>query len=196
MAPGHAVPPEGLASTFRGGDICWDIGSLQLPRWDSDLSPAWASQRWLIGLKAPDSGVAPVMYQASRGLWEEVWRGVSSERDSIIAYAWRGTGWDTQDRQVSRWAGGLQIADRLSLAQIQMERGGQGPKDTRLSSRPGRGRREQEGRVCWAPGQRAAGTPWLQPGASTHSGSHGPLQCPLHAPPHFWEGPGNCWSHC
>lgn len=56
---------------------------------DSDPSPSQASQRWLMGLKAPDSGVAPAMFsQASRGPWEEAWRGVSSERDSIIAYAW------------------------------------------------------------------------------------------------------------
>ena len=56
---------------------------------DSDPSPSQAGQRWLMGLKAPDSGVAPAMFsQASRGPWEEVWREVSSERDSIIAYAW------------------------------------------------------------------------------------------------------------
>lgn len=46
-----------------------------------------------MGLKAPDSGVGPPMFsQASRGLWaEEVCRGASSERDSIIVYAWQGT---------------------------------------------------------------------------------------------------------
>ena len=49
-----------------------------------------------MGLKAPDSGVVPAMFsQASRGLWEEVWRGASSERDSIIAYAWWKRGWGT-----------------------------------------------------------------------------------------------------
>lgn len=44
-----------------------------------------------MGLKAPDSDEAPVMFnQASSELWEGTWRGVSSERDSIIAYAWWG----------------------------------------------------------------------------------------------------------
>lgn len=39
-----------------------------------------------MGLKAPDSDEAPVMFnQASSELWEGTWRGVSSERDSIIA---------------------------------------------------------------------------------------------------------------
>lgn len=45
----------------------------------------------MMGLKAPDSDEAPVMFnQASSELWEGTWRGVSSERDSIIAYAWWG----------------------------------------------------------------------------------------------------------
>lgn len=49
-----------------------------------------------MGLKAPDSDAAPAMFnQASSELWEGAWRGASSERDSIIAYAWRGT---TRDR--------------------------------------------------------------------------------------------------
>ena len=60
------------------------------PHLDSDPSPSQAGQRWLMGLKAPDSGVAPAMFsQVSRGPWEEAWRGASSERDSIIAYACR-----------------------------------------------------------------------------------------------------------
>lgn len=46
-----------------------------------------------MGLKAPDSDEAPVMFnQASSELCEGTWRGVSSERDSIIAYAWWGKG--------------------------------------------------------------------------------------------------------
>lgn len=44
-----------------------------------------------MGLKAPDSDEGPVMFnQASSELWEGAWRGVSSERDNIIAYAWGG----------------------------------------------------------------------------------------------------------
>lgn len=60
--------------------------------WTPALGPP-GPQRWLMGLKAPDSDEAPVMFnQASSELWEGAWRGVSSERDSIIAYAWWGKG--------------------------------------------------------------------------------------------------------
>lgn len=60
--------------------------------WTPALGPP-GPQRWLMGLKAPDSDEAPVMFnQASSELCEGTWRGVSSERDSIIAYAWWGKG--------------------------------------------------------------------------------------------------------
>lgn len=48
-----------------------------------------AGQRWFMGFKAPDSGVAPVMFShESRGLCEAARRDASSERVSIMAYAW------------------------------------------------------------------------------------------------------------
>ena len=90
--PGHAAPQGSLLHLPQPGLLLGRRGPT-MPCLDSDPSPSWARQRWLMGLKAPDSGVAPVMFnQASRGLWEEVWRGASSERDSIIAYAWPGRG--------------------------------------------------------------------------------------------------------
>lgn len=65
--------------------------------WTLALGPP-GPQRWLMGLKAPDSEEGPVMFnQASSELWEGAWRGESSARDSIIAYAW-GRGEHTQDR--------------------------------------------------------------------------------------------------
>lgn len=102
LGPGPLRLPEALASIFRSWDFCRDVGGPWWPRLDSDPSPSGGGQRWLMGLKAPDSGVAPAMFnQASRGLWEEVWRGASSERDSIIAYAWRERAGHTRDGQVS-----------------------------------------------------------------------------------------------
>lgn len=94
---------QGRGSPWRGPR------RLLRPRWDScrDVGPEVTSrapapragQRWLMGLKAPASGVGPVMLShASRGLWAEARRGGSSETDNIIAYAWRGKTRDTGGR--------------------------------------------------------------------------------------------------
>lgn len=111
-----------------------------------------------MGLKAPASGVAPPMFiQASRGLWEEACRGVSSDRDSIIAYAWWARG-HTAHRTGGEWLWPLcSPFPGLSLpcSWAQRPTGGGGSEgagqDTRAEEEDGRGRREAEGsagRLC------------------------------------------------
>lgn len=154
-----------------------------------------------MGLKAPDSGVAPVMFnQASRGLWEEVWRGASSERDSIIAYAWPGRGrghTHTQDRQVSHVAEGpadprlapLRPAPTcplagLSLSQIQTLPWG--PEEDDVGGRAGGVRR-------WAPMHEGARVLWSwlpHPGAPAALWGTPLLWLPLCPTPTFVGAPG------
>lgn len=77
-------------------------------------------------MKAPDSEGAPVMFsQAPSELCAVAWRGVSSESDSIIAYAWRGdTGWVRGPRP----QGHLLLAAPCSLTPALDREGHRGPE--------------------------------------------------------------------
>lgn len=80
QSPDNSLRP--LSSIFCSLGFCWDGCSTT---W-APASALWTSQRWLMGLKVPDSEAAPAMSsQAPREFWEDVWRGAFSDRDSIIA---------------------------------------------------------------------------------------------------------------
>lgn len=84
---------QGMAAGARAG--AGDKGASPRPLLSSSCTAGpqpgpWAHQRWLTGWKVPGSEAAPVTFsQAPSEPWEGVWSAVSSERDSIIANAWK-----------------------------------------------------------------------------------------------------------